>query len=229
MKRLYAFSALALVGTIFLVEYDLSKRIKPKFDVAAAPKAKSIPAKPIETVAQETEVVAAAPSEDSFFDSSTLKAAQKLSSNQIDPRTLDQKMDGLAKSLSTLEIRKLAIVVRNKDESEDRRAMAVELLSRSKTSDAVLMLKDFVGSHQGTTEMTNPRKRELESVLRAQAIEGIAAYPQKQLALSYLNSLSGQVEETFLKDRIVRSEEGLKGRAPNTQHKDEAVLKQLVQ
>lgn len=225
MKRLYAFSALALAGTIFLVEYDLSKRMKPRSESASLIKTKSISA--VKSI--ETETVAPTVSEDSFFDSATLKAAQKLSSHQIDPRTLDQKMNQLAQSLSKLEIRKLAIVVRSKDESEERRAMAVELLSRSKTSDAVLMLKDFAGSLQDHSAMTSPRKRELESVLRAQAIEGIAAYPEKKLALSYLNFLSGQVEETFLKDRIVRSEEGLKGRASDTQHKDEAALKQLVQ
>lgn len=73
------------------------------------------------------------------------------------------------------------------------------------------------------------RKREFESILRVQAIEGIAAYPKKELALSYLSSLEKQVNETFLKDRIVRSEEGLKGRHLNSQPKDEAVLKQLVQ
>ena len=106
--------------------------------------------------------------------------------------------------------------------------MAVELLSRSKIPDAVLMLKEFVASKQ-LASTTSARKRELESVLRAQAIEGIAGYPQKDLALSYLNSLSKEVDETFLKDRIVRSEEGIKGRTVRVQQKDEAALKQLVQ
>lgn len=231
MKRLYIFAAVALAGTIFLVEYDLSRRMQLRSNQNAAAVNKTKIEKTVQEVKEEIAAVqpdSPTPSEDSFFESAILKSAQKLSSNQIDPRTLDQKMDELAKALTPLEIRKLAIVARNRSESEDRRAMAVELLSRSKTPDAVLMLKEFVASRQASSTTTS-RKRELESVLRAQAIEGIAAYPQKDLALSYLNSLSTQVEETFLKDRIVRSEEGLKGREPNTQQKDEAVLKQLVQ
>lgn len=226
MKRLYTFSAIALAVTVLAVEYDLSRRMKLK------PEAKRSAASQEAAVSQvdaQVETGAAATPEESFFDSQVLRQAQKLSSIQTDPRTLDHKMDELARALTPLEIRKLAVVVRSKTENEDRRAMAVELLSRSKTRDAILMLKEFVGSRHTYVGPVTNRKRELEFVLRAQAIEGIAAYPQKELALSYLNSLAGQVQETFLKDRIARSEEGLKGRVPNTQHKDEAALKQLVQ
>lgn len=234
MKQLYIFASVALAGTVFLVEYDLSQRMQIrnlKSTRNSLTSKASINQKPIQEYKDEVvppQTDSLTPAEYSFFDSATLKSAQKLSSNQVDPSTLDQKMDELAKALNPIEIKKLAIVVHNKNESEDRRAMAVELLSRSKTADAVLMLKEFVASKQ-TSVATNVRKRELESVLRAQAIEGIAAYPQKDLALSYLNSLANQVDESFLKDRIVRSEEGIKGRTPNTQQKDEAALKQLVQ
>lgn len=234
MKRLYVFASVALAGTILLVEYDLSQRIQIR-----NLKAKGTPsvagqtafAKPVQKINQQSEI---APKEltqavdDSFFESATLKSAQKLSSKQTDPRTLDKKMDELAKSLSSLEIKKLAIIAFNKNETEDRRAMAVEILSRSKTPDAVLMLKEFVVSKQ-TSTAGNAQKRQLESVLRAQAIEGIAGYPQRDLALSYLNSLAAQVDETFLKDRIVRSEEGIKGRFSKSQKKEDAALKQLVQ
>ncbi len=234
MKRLYIFASLALAGTIFLVEYDLSQRIQKRNlnsnRNSLTVKSTSVqkPLAEAKTQAAAVSTVSYAATDDSFFESTALKLAQKLSSNQVDPKTLDQKMDQLAKGLTPLEIKKLAIIVHNKNESEDRRAMAVELLSRSKTADAVLLLKEFVASKQ-TSALATVRKRELESILRAQAIEGIAGYPKKELALSYLNTLENQVEEKFLKDRIVRSEEGLKGRAPNTQQKEEAALKQLVQ
>lgn len=231
MKRLYIFAAVALAGTIVLVEYDLSRRMQWRLNRnSMAAKAGNKVEVPLSEMKDKMAASINTPSsQDSFFDSAILKSAQKLSLAQIDPRTLDQKMNGLAKKLTPLEIQKLAIVARNRSESEDRRAMAVELLSRSKTPEAVLMLKEFVASRQNSMTTTN-RKRELESILRAQAIEGIAGYPQKKLALSYLNSLSSQVEETFLKDRIARSEEGLRGRTVNTQQKkDESALKQLVQ
>jgi hypothetical protein len=66
--------------------------------------------------------------------------------------------------------------------------------------------------------------------LKAQAIEGIASYPQKNLALSYLNSLADKVDESFLKDRISRSSENLEERPKaNLQQQEEAALKQLIE
>lgn len=116
------------------------------------------------------------------------------------------------------------------DQDGDQRAMAVELLSRNKTPEALQALQDFVIYHQTDGSTGWSRQREFESVLRAQAIEGIAAYPKKELALSSLNSLSQHVSESFLRDRIARSGEYLRhGKTDPIEKQDENALKKLVE
>jgi hypothetical protein len=66
-------------------------------------------------------------------------------------------------------------------------------------------------------------------VLRAQAVESIAAYPQKEIAISTLNFLHQKVDESFLADRINRATAHLLGRAPAPEAQDEAALKDLVE
>ncbi len=220
-KRYWSYTA-ALVAVVFLVEYDVARRMDSKNRMAFAPKAPI--AAPVVSAAALPKPAASA-DEVSLFDSRFLKEAQKISELSNDPKQVDQKMDQLALSMSQLDLKKLSIVMENQNENGDTRALAVELISRAKTRDAVAALKEFV-IHQ---ESGAGRNREFESVLRAQAIEGVAAYPQKDLALSYLNAMADQVDESFLKDRIVRSEENLKGRAPTTEQQDDAALKQLVQ
>ena len=67
-------------------------------------------------------------------------------------------------------------------------------------------------------------------VVGAQAIEGIASYPKKELALSSLNSLSQHVSESFLRDRIARSGEYLRNsKVDSTDKQDENALKKLVE
>lgn len=228
MKMRYWFFSLALVAVVFLVEYDLARRMSLKSVVQAEKKTLAREVVAAQEAQVEGPVIIRNEDDSSFFESKSLKEAQKFSLNQSDPKKLDDKMDQLARDLSALEVKRLAIVMRSKLEDSETRAMAIELLTRSKTRDAMDVLKEFVVTPQ-TSGPVLSRTAEYESILRAQAIEGIAAYPQKDLALTYLNSMTSQVKESFLKDRIVRSEEGLKGLAPTVQNNDETALKQLVQ
>jgi hypothetical protein len=230
MKKRYWIFTSTLIAIVFLVEYDLSKRISAK---ASRPqqtlvkKQEAITA--VAAIQPLKNVEAEQSSTESFFDSQLINEAQKISQLQSDPKSVDESIDKLAHKMNSLEIKKLAILIENKNENGDNRAMGVELLSRAQSEEAMTVLKDFVATHETGAGKDWNRNREFESVLRAQAIEGIAAYPQKDLALSYLNSLAQKVDESFLKDRIVRSEENLKGRAPPSQQQDETALKQLVQ
>lgn len=227
MKRLYGFAFIALLSAVLLVEYDLSKRISLRPDQTSV--TRNVAASDNSTDAAADEID---DDKTSFFESASLNEAQKLSQQNTDTQAVDQKMNQIAHDLTPLEIRKVAIIARSKQESEVRRSLAIELLSRSKTPDAMQMLKDFIVSRQTNTGSVANNARQFESVLRVQAIEGIAAYPRKEVALSYLDSLNGQVDERFLKDRIARSEQGLRGATQNKQQKsnaDESSLRQLVQ
>ncbi len=236
MRKRYWFYSLALIAIIFAVEYDVARRMNSKNPTVArtdvrSGKASTTQRAPnqISNSARTNEAATTTSQASTVFDTQFLQEAQRISNLPRDPKDVEQKMDQLARSMKPLDLKKLEIVMQNKNEDGDQRAMAVELISRSKTPEAMDALKDFVLTRENSTGENWTRNREFESVLRAQAIEGIAAFPQKQLALTYLNSMAGQIDESFLKDRIVRSEESLKGRAPDTQQQDEAALKQLVQ
>ena len=60
-------------------------------------------------------------------------------------------------------------------------------------------------------------------------MEGIAAFPQKDLAISSLTQLNPRVSESFLKDRINRSVASLKNQAPSAEKQDEDALEKLVE
>ena len=105
--------------------------------------------------------------------------------------------------------------------------MAVELLARKQTVESLKQLENFVQQHETTTKWS--RTREFESVLRAQAIEGIASFPQKDLAVSSLMALDPKLNESFLKDRIKRSLVGLKNDSQTPEKQDNEALSKLVE
>ena len=130
---------------------------------------------------------------------------------QQNPNAAEEKIQSLAATLTNQDLNQLSEVMANKNSLGDQRAMAVELLSRSRSVAAIKKLEDFIKDHDDTLKWS--RSREFESVLRAQAIEGIAAFPQKDFAISSLTSLDTKISESFLKDRIRRSVASLKNQA----------------
>lgn len=224
MRKRYWIFTVFLISVIFGVEYDLARRIKYK-NVAQQKKA-VLPT--ILTPTPEVVTARKAPVVTSILDSRFIQDAQKISQLKASPKVIDEKFDRLAKSMDSFELKKLSLLIGDQNADSEQRAMAVELLARSKSAESMKILRDFVAADKTPVSATWNPNREYESVLRAQAIEGIATYPKKELALSYLNSLSDMVNESFLKDRISRSEESLKGRA-SAPIQDESVLKQLVQ
>ncbi len=229
MKKKYWLFVVFLTGSIFFVEYDLARRMNSKL-LATAPKVNSA-LSPTNSKSEPKATVKMANIQgtQSIFDSQFVAEAQKMSQLQENSKAVDEKIDSLAKAMNSYEMKKLSVMIESKSADGDQRAMAVELLARSKSEEAMQILNDFVLTHETGAVQTWNRNREFESVLRAQAIEGIAAYPKKDVALSYLSSLANKVDESFLKDRIARSEENLKGHAPTSQQQDDAALKQLVQ
>lgn len=225
MKKRYWFFVAVLIGAIFALEYDVAKRTKNKIEHPQTFASLKAGDAAVENNKVNEPIKTAITFEEKF-----IGEAQKISSLQSSPEVVDKKLDELAKVMTNAEIQKLLLLMTRADQDGDQRAMAVELLSRNKTPEALQALQDFVVNHQ-TNESTGwNRQREFESVLRAQAIEGIASYPRKELALSSLNSLSEHVSESFLRDRIARSGEYLRnGKVDPIEKQDENALKKLVE
>lgn len=250
MKKPIWIFALALVIVVLIVEYDLSKRM-----VNRATKNGTLglsghfineeikkQVKPVNTqdlIAAEDSVKKQAVKNNSessidaanLFESQFIKEAQKVSQLQNDPKKIDQEMDQLAKKMTDKDIEMLAITLSRHRLDGDMRAMAVELLTRNQTENAMKVLNDFI---QEPTESKNSgagwsRDNEFESVLKAQAIEGLGGFPQKETALNYLKNLEKHVQESFLKDRLVRTQESIKGKASSVEKQDEEALRKLVE
>jgi hypothetical protein len=223
MKKYWIF-CLILIGLVFVVEYDLAQRFSQKSLQAQTALIQTQASSVGEQSKIENNEIAEGPSlqEEILNENNFLGEAQKISRHN-DPRVAERKIEELANKMSAADVQFLSQVINSPGKQRDDRAMAVELLSRKKTSESLQILNQFVAQK-------NNQKNEFDSVLKAQAIEGIASYPQKNLALSYLNSLADKVDESFLKDRISRSSENLEERPKaNLQQQEEAALKQLIE
>ncbi|MBC7420237.1 MAG: hypothetical protein H7328_05865 [Bdellovibrio sp.] len=225
MKAKYWIAVLVLVGTVLAIEYDIARRTDAKITAKNR--------KPAATVAIAAGSVAPAQATseavpitfEERFKSETLQIA----SLQASPGQVEQRLEALALSMTSNDIQSLSKIMQNPARNSDERAMAVEILSLKKTPESLRALEGFVKTHQPTTKENWSRSQEFESVMRAQAVEGIAAYPEKDLALTSLNSLSQQVDESFLLDRIMRSSVSVKGKAAATEQQDDAALKKLIE
>lgn len=232
MQKKYWFFLIALVSVVFILEYDMTKRASvSNIKVNSSSTKKAV----ILENDSENEIKRKVASEN-FQEELKEKLNQvtsEISSLQIDPEAVETNLQKLATQLSEGEINILLEVIVDKNTNGDRRAMAVELLSRNKSVEALRKLEDFVKSHSAVSEKPSEetdwsREQEFESVLRAQAVEGIATFPPP-LANSVLTDLRSKVNESFLKDRIERSLAGLnKGMLP-VDKQDEQALRKLIE
>ncbi len=226
MKKSYWLFILTLVIGLIFVEYDLTKRMHNKsnpiaFDRNAKLNLTKIPRSPNHNRALS------ASSDLNNFDQKFNQVSNELTQLQSHPEETEKKLQELAGTMSVDDVKKMSRVMSDVDQNGDQRAMAVELLARKQTIESLKQLESFVQQHQNTTKWS--RSREFESVLRAQAIEGIAAFPQKDLAMSSLMALDPKMDEAFLKDRIKRSIVGLKNENQIPEKVDNDALIKLVE
>ncbi|MBC7466086.1 MAG: hypothetical protein H7256_08840 [Bdellovibrio sp.] len=216
MKKSFWIFSLILIIAVVLVEFDLAQRNART--IAKQIKNGTLP------VAKNSSV----PTSNS---NKELKSSQKIDQQlaQLAQNNLEQSDDQIqdvAKNLSNADLKKLSEVMSDKKADEDQRTLAVELISRHQTVESLKQLESFVLRPVTSSENN---KRQLESVLKAQAIEGIAAYPQKDIAISSLTSLDPVVSEAFLKDRIKRSMATLQNQVEKTEKSDGDALRKLVE
>ena len=227
MKNRYWIYLTVLVTIIFAVEYDLSRRMASSRKTIAksavgGEKEKS------RTPAFRALPLVMAPTPDIFVAKFKEEAGQ-IGRLQMKPEEAEERMKKLTHEMGPEEIQALFEVVSNEKNDGDQRALAVELLSLKNDTASLLALQNFVANNLTVNGTKWDRKKELETVLRAQAVESIASFPQKEIALSTLSYLQSKVDETFLNDRIGRATANLQGHAGTIQEQDGTVLKKLVE
>lgn len=239
-SKLWIFS-LVLILVVFAVEYDLAQRYfknKPmavqnlktqlpseKNNINHLPDA-SAAAGSVKVEDQKSRI-ANTESDLQNFETQFKLESQNISQLQSEPQKTEERLQVLANKMTQEQMQKLTQLISDQSKDGDERAMAIEMLSRRKDSESLKALEDFVAQSGDAGAWS--RSHEFESVLRAQAIEGIAAYPEQKEALSALNKLSKKVNESFLRDRILRSQAGLKGLAPSIENQDNEALRKLVE
>jgi len=222
VKKSYWIFTLILILAVVAVEYDLAHR--NSLTIAKQIKDGTLVVKARKELAPKSLA-------DKIVDAAKSPAPIQTTLKQLaaDEQTAsveqtDEKIQGVAKSLSNADLEKLSEVLNNPKADQDERTLAVELITRHQTVESLKELENFV-----TEEKSPLSKNEVESVLKAQAIEGIAAFPQKDLAISSLNSIDPKVHETFLKDRVKKSRALLQNQVENSEDEDTNALRKLVE
>lgn len=216
---------LVLVVAIFgLAQWDMTRRlnsITTKKETAKAMAAAAAPVQPdIEAqAAQKTET---------FIKQFKTEVAE-VGRLQANPEAAQARMNKLAAQMTQADVRALADIISDDAQNGDERALAVELLSLKNDTASLTALQNFVATSNKVDGITAERKKEFETVLRAQAVESIAAYPQKEIAISTLTYLQGKVDNRFLSERIGRASNGLMYGTENLKQQEDDALKKLVE
>ena len=149
---------------------------------------------------------------------------------QNKPEEVDKRLKQLAFEMRPQDVEGMYEIISNENANGDERALAVELLSIKNDTNSLIALQNFVASKKTINGTKWDVKKEIETVLRAQAVESIATYPEKEIALSTLNYLQSKVDDKFLSERIGRASSGiLTGNSKANQQQDDEALKKLVE
>jgi len=225
-KKHYFFFA-AVIGMAIFAQYDLGKRAE---QVRLAKEAKNIAIAKANGAQTTTAKVAVdnGPTTAEFVAKFKAEAAE-IGKIQNNPEAAQARMKKLADGMTTKHVDGLYEIISDDKSNADERALAVELLSLKNDTTSLVALQNFVANTKNINGVKWDEKKELETVLRAQAVEGIAAYPEKEIAISTLNYLQQKVDQRFLSERISRASMSLMYDNKPVTHQDEEALKKLVE
>ena len=227
MKTMHYVYILVLLAAVFFVEYDLSRRVE--VTKASARPVNGVIAKNIPPANVPVAAPPAPPVNPDIFVQKFKKESLQLAKIQNNPELVQSRMKALADSMIPQDVQGLFEVISNDKNNGDQRALAVELLSLKNDTTSLMALQNFVANNVTVNGTKWDRKKELETILRAQAVESIAAYPQRDIALSTLGYLQQRVDEKFLNDRIGRATASLTENAPSLKQQDDDALKKLLE
>ncbi len=206
---------------------DLTANMETNSEKAAVNK--STNASVMASVEASAQAFAIIKKEQKIFIAKFKNESAQIAKIQNDPELVQKRMKKLANAMTSQNVKALYNIISDDKRDGDQRALAVELLSIKNDTTSLFVLQNFVANNTTVNGSTWDRKKELETILRAQAVESIAAYPQKDIALSTLSYLQHKVDESFLIDRINRAAANLNNKAPTLLQQDEAALKKLVE
>lgn len=231
MKNRYYVYMAVILGLALFVRYDLARRadLASVATLASVKKETSTATGKANTpqVAQRPPVPVA-PQGPDFSEKFRAEAAE-IAKLHMDPELVEERLRNLARSMNQQDVADLYEVISDDANDPDQRALAVELLSIKNDTASLTALQNFVANKKMVNGRPWDSKKELETVLRAQAVESIAAYPQKEIALSTLSFLQRRVDEKFLNDRIGRAAANLNGAAPAVEQQDDEALRKLLE
>ncbi len=217
---------LVLVIAVFaFAQYDMSRRLNAKTtsknESEKAVAAVAVPAQP--------DFAAESAKKTETFIKKFKSEVGEVARLQNNPEATQQRMNQLAAQMTQQDVSALADIISDAEQNGDERALAVELLSLKNDSASLVALQNFVATSNKVDGITVQRKKEFETVLRAQAVESIAAYPQKEIALSTLSFLQTKVDNRFISERIGRASSGLLYGTENLKQQEDDALKKLVE
>lgn len=226
-KSHYLFFTVIIAALVFL-QLDTTKRVKlvqQNKEAARVLAALEEEDKAGQVLAQPAPVV---PPE--VFVKKFKSEALQIGKIQNKPEEADKRLRQLASEMRPQDVEGMYEIISDENVNGDQRALAVELLSIKNDTNSLIALQNFVANKKTINGTKWDAKKELETVLRAQAVEGIAVYPEKEIALSTLNYLQSRVDDKFLSERIGRASSSiLTGSTKSSQQQDEEALKKLVE
>jgi len=227
-KKHYLFFA-AVIGMALFAQYDMGKRLDRVRTVRDAKNA-SARAQEATAKAQAEAAVKAFGIPTEEFVAKFKSEAGQIAKIQNNPEIVQARMQKLADEMNSRHVEGLYEIISDDKSNADERALAVELLTLKNNTASLVALQNFVANTKNINGDKWDQKKEFETVLRAQAVEGIAGYPEKEIAISTLNYLQQKVDQKFLNDRISRASMNLlyKDNKSVTQQ-DEEALKKLVE
>ena len=231
MKKSHYFFFAAVVGMALFAQYDVTRRLDniklAKMQKATQTQGSLASAR----TSAEGRVVAASepvlPPE--VFVEKFKAEADQIGKVQNNPEGAQARLKKLAEKMRPTDVEGMFEVISNDKANSDQRALAVELLTIKNDTTSMMALQNFVANKKNINGKPWDQKKEFETVLRAQAVEGIAAYPEKEIALSTLSYLQQKVDQKFLSERISRVSMGLMYDSKPVKQQDEEALKKLVE
>ena len=112
---------------------------------------------------------------------------------KFDPDQGEEFIERLGQGLSADQIVYLGEVIRNSDETESRRNLALNLLAKNQGLKAFDEISSFLQFQAGSTNS------EFEKTIRTEALELLATFSQKERVLTQLQRIYTTSESRFLK------------------------------
>ena len=112
---------------------------------------------------------------------------------KFDPDQGEEFIERLGQGLSADQIVYLGEVIRNSDETESRRNLALNLLAKNQGLKAFDEISSFLQFQAGSTNS------EFEKTIRTEALELLATFSQKERVLTQLQKIYTTSESRFLK------------------------------